>query len=134
MIRRPPRSTRTDTLFPYTTLFRSPEAAFGTAWPVAFRLLYAAAALTGASVILALSREENPMRGTVAAWCWLAILILAAFAVVPVLMILAAWSMPFVIAAAVAPLVPAARLAAPFFMAVGPSVSFLVLLALWGVA
>src|SRR3546814_20060121 len=32
MIRRPPRSTRTDTLFPYTTLFRSVEAcldAFG---------------------------------------------------------------------------------------------------------
>src|SRR3546814_3696807 len=28
MIRRPPRSTRTDTLFPYTTLFRS-------RWPVA---------------------------------------------------------------------------------------------------
>src|SRR3546814_14205920 len=28
MIRRPPRSTRTDTLFPYTTLFRS---AFGNA-------------------------------------------------------------------------------------------------------
>src|SRR3546814_19015479 len=25
MIRRPPRSTRTDTLFPYTTLFRSEE-------------------------------------------------------------------------------------------------------------
>src|SRR3546814_8752576 len=29
MIRRPPRSTRTDTLFPYTTLFRSPEPAVG---------------------------------------------------------------------------------------------------------
>src|SRR3546814_8576353 len=28
MIQRPPRSTRTDTLFPYTTLFRS-QAAFG---------------------------------------------------------------------------------------------------------
>src|SRR3546814_6526147 len=27
MIRRPPRSTRTDTLFPYTTLFRSPDTA-----------------------------------------------------------------------------------------------------------
>src|SRR3546814_13810471 len=26
MIRRPPRSTRTDTLFPYTTLFRSDSA------------------------------------------------------------------------------------------------------------
>src|SRR3546814_19947030 len=29
MIRRPPRSTRTDTLFPYTTLFRSNRAAQG---------------------------------------------------------------------------------------------------------
>src|SRR3546814_10608519 len=27
MIRRPPRSTRTDTLFPYTTLFRSVQSA-----------------------------------------------------------------------------------------------------------
>src|SRR3546814_3365483 len=27
MIRRPPRSTRTDTLFPYTTLFRSQDVA-----------------------------------------------------------------------------------------------------------
>src|SRR3546814_15933930 len=30
MIRRPPRSTRTDTLFPYTTLFRSSEV--GVTW------------------------------------------------------------------------------------------------------
>src|SRR3546814_18655417 len=29
MIRRPPRSTRTDTLFPYTTLFRSNRPCFG---------------------------------------------------------------------------------------------------------
>src|SRR3546814_13423897 len=29
MIRRPPRSTRTDTLFPYTTLFRSGGSAGG---------------------------------------------------------------------------------------------------------
>src|SRR3546814_953968 len=29
MIRRPPRSTRTDTLFPYTTLFRSAPAGRG---------------------------------------------------------------------------------------------------------
>src|SRR3546814_6582023 len=39
MIRRPPRSTRTDTLFPYTTLFRSWDGiddsiskAFGAKW------------------------------------------------------------------------------------------------------
>src|SRR3546814_10552382 len=31
MIRRPPRSTRTDTLFPYTTLFRSLRAGHGVA-------------------------------------------------------------------------------------------------------
>src|SRR3546814_3326148 len=30
MIRRPPRSTRTDTLFPYTTLFRSRARTDGT--------------------------------------------------------------------------------------------------------
>src|SRR3546814_3288213 len=30
MIRRPPRSTRTDTLFPYTTLFRSLDEVTGT--------------------------------------------------------------------------------------------------------
>src|SRR3546814_2436295 len=41
MIRRPPRSTRTDTLFPYTTLFRSaparvsrPRAVRGAPWPL----------------------------------------------------------------------------------------------------
>src|SRR3546814_7226947 len=33
MIRRPPRSTRTDTLFPYTTLFRSSEPASHLASP-----------------------------------------------------------------------------------------------------
>src|SRR3546814_3966501 len=38
MIRRPPRSTRTDTLFPYTTLFRSKAFVFiGKADPVADR-------------------------------------------------------------------------------------------------
>src|SRR3546814_11596896 len=33
MIRRPPRSTRTDTLFPYTTLFRSPGRWPGAGFP-----------------------------------------------------------------------------------------------------
>src|SRR3546814_16731511 len=33
MIRRPPRSTRTDTLFPYTTLFRSAKGAALLATP-----------------------------------------------------------------------------------------------------
>src|SRR3546814_6886691 len=39
MIRRPPRSTRTDTLFPYTTLFRSPgHPGTGSGLPVNGRL------------------------------------------------------------------------------------------------
>src|SRR3546814_17000637 len=37
MIRRPPRSTRTDTLFPYTTLFRSPTTASASPPPTSDR-------------------------------------------------------------------------------------------------
>src|SRR3546814_7058187 len=39
MIRRPPRSTRTDTLFPYTTLFRAPAVIPGAvdAWMLLLR-------------------------------------------------------------------------------------------------
>src|SRR3546814_5312546 len=37
MIRRPPRSTRTDTLFPYTTLFRSPASATAGMLPQAWK-------------------------------------------------------------------------------------------------
>src|SRR3546814_15812198 len=43
MIRRPPRSTRTDTLFPYTTLFRS-------VWRYPYRIL---AATSGESRVIA---------------------------------------------------------------------------------
>src|SRR3546814_6640761 len=39
MIRRPPRSTRTDTLFPYTTLFRSPEAERKSSSPLIWILI-----------------------------------------------------------------------------------------------
>src|SRR3546814_6732826 len=39
MIRRPPRSTRTDTLFPYTTLFRSDDRAASVRQHVRQRLL-----------------------------------------------------------------------------------------------
>src|SRR3546814_12596012 len=46
MIRRPPRSTRTDTLFPYTTLFRSAFLIKTAMWPLGFWLprTYAASA------------------------------------------------------------------------------------------
>src|SRR3546814_10428749 len=48
MIRRPPRSTRTDTLFPYTTLFRSLESGEGALHHVGCSpALYAADRLDG---------------------------------------------------------------------------------------
>src|SRR3546814_17608101 len=40
MIRRPPRSTRTDTLFPYTTLFRSGWFLFVLAFVVVYREVF----------------------------------------------------------------------------------------------
>src|SRR3546814_7059948 len=48
MIRRPPRSTRTDTLFPYTTLFRSSDDSTG------LHQLYVGAAAKGTGVAAAL--------------------------------------------------------------------------------
>src|SRR3546814_16231642 len=63
MIRRPPRSTRTDTLFPYTTLFRSKavlmaaiDRAFAQLENTAARAAEQAAAL---SKIAALTRREQ---------------------------------------------------------------------------
>src|SRR3546814_10492886 len=83
MIRRPPRSTRTDTLFPYTTLFRSHAAggrvvAVGT---TSLRLLESAATddgtvrpFTGETAIFIRSEEhtselQSLMRISYAVFC-----------------------------------------------------------------
>src|SRR3546814_11656968 len=56
MIRRPPRSTRTDTLFPYTTLFRSATNFFrGRNFTMANKLLLSVTAVALASAALASS-------------------------------------------------------------------------------
>src|SRR3546814_16723960 len=52
MIRRPPRSTLTDTLFPYTTLFRSPSRLGG-------RARRGARPLSGAGAVVGLARLER---------------------------------------------------------------------------
>src|SRR3546814_10330642 len=61
MIRRPPRSTRTDTLFPYTTLFRSvgPSTAAASSWLAAAAIVLAATRPLGAS---GRGVEEAPSR------------------------------------------------------------------------
>src|SRR3546814_3380212 len=48
MIRRPPRSTRTDTLVPYTTLFRSPRSSYMKRIVQAHRLHHAVETKDGA--------------------------------------------------------------------------------------
>src|SRR3546814_5389385 len=64
MIRRPPRSTRTDTLFPYTTLFRS----------------VAAAIVAGTEVICRLARANRSYRGTAGFRGWNPTAVVAGFA------------------------------------------------------
>src|SRR3546814_1453957 len=62
MIRRPPRSTRTDTLFPYTTLFRSARAEAVSDFPIRrltaiVQTLIAAEALGVAQAALDMTRD-----------------------------------------------------------------------------
>src|SRR3546814_823967 len=57
MVRRPPGSTRTDTLFPYTTLFRSEGVVLGLADGTLDRLVEARPA--GAGIEFRLGREQR---------------------------------------------------------------------------
>src|SRR3546814_15647033 len=59
MIRRPPRSTRTDTLFPYTTLFRAGAAGFDGAHPGERELLQV---LVGATEVGVVGLEHEHLR------------------------------------------------------------------------
>src|SRR3546814_20692003 len=59
MIRRPPRSTRTDTLFPYTTLFRSLIPP--TAWQSWYAgILSSASAIISQAMIASLMSQHDP--------------------------------------------------------------------------
>src|SRR3546814_15108711 len=58
MIRRPPSSTRTDTLFPYTTLFRSVVVAFDDA--IADPIAKVARPAVGAPLVIQPARIERP--------------------------------------------------------------------------
>src|SRR3546814_5782232 len=78
MIRRPPRSTRTDTLFPYTTLFRSPaeetKKAAATATPGASAAVGATASEQADGVDVRRSEEhtselQSLMRISYAVFC-----------------------------------------------------------------
>src|SRR3546814_8748746 len=61
MIRRPPRSTRTDTLFPYTTLFRSPAHCIANAatWRSVFAAVGYAVIATRIRAAIVVRSEEH---------------------------------------------------------------------------
>src|SRR3546814_19196992 len=69
MLRRPPRSTRTDTPFPYTTLFRSPAPEPGPAKPAkaesAAQTLAAASEATSSAAEPQLAEGAELVRTTV---------------------------------------------------------------------
>src|SRR3546814_6599496 len=74
MIRRPPRSTRTDTLFPYTTLFRSRLLPLLQPWRAAAQSENTPWLLPTASQIVARSEEhtselQSLMRNSYAVFC-----------------------------------------------------------------
>src|SRR3546814_3500904 len=58
MIRRPPRSTRTDTLFPYATLFRSGRAARALLEEARHRILKGLGAWSGARLVFTSGATE----------------------------------------------------------------------------
>src|SRR3546814_16474953 len=61
MIRRPPKSTRTDTLFPYSTLFRSADALRAAGMPVEDDLIAYGKVSVDSGRDCALQLLENPM-------------------------------------------------------------------------
>src|SRR3546814_4913875 len=64
MIRRPPRSTRTDTLFPYTTLFRSGKASQRSDAGQMQPALSAAFRYETLHIRIFASRQETSLRNT----------------------------------------------------------------------
>src|SRR3546814_20229932 len=62
MIRRPPRSTRTDTLFPYTTLFRSADNTSNTPSPAQWCRLNNARKYEPMSMVTATGHSVNQAR------------------------------------------------------------------------
>ncbi|AQR74385.1 hypothetical protein BXU08_12635 [Sphingomonas sp. LM7] len=109
-----------------------PDSAYGTAWPVALRLMYGAAALTGASLVLHWMRVASPVRLAASAWIWLTILVLAAFAFVPGLSVIAVWSSIFLLAAAITACFAPARRAVPWLLGAAALVFALIMLPIAG--
>jgi hypothetical protein len=108
------------------------DSAFGTAWPIALRLMYGAAALTGAVLVLHWMRPVSPIRLAAAAWIWLTALVLAAFAFLPGVSVLATWPLMFVLGAAIASCFAPARRAVPWLMAAAAVMFALIMLPIVG--
>jgi hypothetical protein len=92
------------------------EADYATAWPWAIRLVQGAAALVGATAVLRLLKVPADVPLAAAAWCWFAAIVLALFAFLPGLAVLAVWPLLLVILAAASRLSPRLQPAAPWLL------------------
>src|SRR3546814_6510295 len=68
MFRRPPRSTRTDTLFPYTTLFRSADELAIPAWLLAERRAWVVVPLLHFQRMIAAAVLQRPAAARALDW------------------------------------------------------------------
>lgn len=109
-----------------------PESAYGTAWPVALRFLYAVAALSGATAVLWALRIDNGRRLAAATWFWIGVLVLGAYAFMPGLTTLAAWPMLFVAAAGLVALSARSRFLVPWMLALAGLLFLCILLPIVG--
>lgn len=109
-----------------------PELAYGTAWPIAPRAVFGAAALLGASLAVHLMRAGDGVRVAAATWLWLTALVALAFAYLPGLATLTAWPLLLVALATLASFKAPIRKAVPWLLLASAAIYALVGLPLAG--
>lgn len=109
-----------------------PEADFATAYPQAFRTVYGAAALVGASLVVRGMKVQNGVRLATAAWVWISMLVLVGYFVIPGLSSLIIGALLFVILAVLASYVPKLKPVMPILLIVAALVFAIVILPIAG--
>ncbi|MBB5686376.1 hypothetical protein [Sphingobium boeckii] len=108
------------------------EPAFASAYPVALRTAFGAAALLGAALVIHVLRLESGMRLVAASWIWLILPAAGTFMFVPGISILVVWPIIPILCAALALGVPALRKAVPVLLGAAALLFIIIALPLSG--